>query len=63
MDPELERYLAALVALLSLVVGFQATELWVSAGRAPLTFLVGPPVVVALVVGGVVWTLAAGAER
>ncbi|MFB6070785.1 MAG: hypothetical protein ABEJ76_07155 [Halanaeroarchaeum sp.] len=61
MDPRLERYLAAIVVLQSVTVGYLATILWATAERVSLTFLLIPPLLVGAVVSAVVrWALNRG---
>lgn len=62
MDAELRRYLRAIVALLSLIIGFQATDLLVSGVSMSATFFVVPGIGGALV-GAVVWFLTGTLER
>lgn len=56
MDPELRRYLNAIVILLSLIIGFLATDLVVSAVSMSATFFV-VPVLGGILVWGAVWLL------
>ena len=57
MDPEFRRYLRAILILLGLIVGFQATELLVSAVSMSMTFFV-IPLIGGMLVAGAVWVLA-----
>ena len=54
MDSELRQYLSAIVILLSLIIGFQATELLVSSVSMSATFFV-VPVIGGALVGAAVW--------
>jgi len=56
MDSELRRYLRAIVILLSLIIGFQATDLVVSAVSMSVTFFI-VPVIGGIIVGSAVWSL------
>jgi hypothetical protein len=56
MDSELRRYLRAIVILLSLIIGFQATDLVVSAVSMSATFFIAP-VIGGILVAGAVWLL------
>ena len=56
MDSELRRYLSAIVVLLSLLIGLQATELVVSGVSLSATFFL-VPVLAGALVGGAVWLL------
>jgi hypothetical protein len=53
MDSELRQHLRAIIILLSLIIGFQATDLLVSAVSMSVTFFI-VPVVFAIIVGGAV---------
>jgi hypothetical protein len=57
MDGDLKRYLNAIVALLSLNIGFLATLMWVSAETVSPMFLIIPPAIGAMIFGGGVWLL------
>lgn len=54
MDPELRRYLQAMVVLQSLTVGYLLTILWTSGQSVSLAFLVVPPLLVGGVAGAAV---------
>ena len=56
MDSELRQYLRAIVILLSLIIGFQATDLVVSGVSISVTFFV-IPALVGILVAGAVWFL------
>ena len=56
MDAELRRYLRAIVILLSLIIGFQATDLMVSAVSMSATFFL-VPAIGGIIVAGAVWVL------
>ena len=62
MDPELKRYMNAIVILLSLNIGFLVTSLWVSPAVYRSDLFV-PPAIGAIVVGGFVWLLTGFIDR
>ena len=61
MDSELARYVRAIVLLLGLIVGFQATDLLVSGVSMSITFFV-VPLVGGVLVAGAAWVLAGALE-
>lgn len=52
MDTELERYLLAIVIILSLIAGLLVTQIFTSAESMSVTFWI-IPLVVGLIIGGV----------
>ena len=63
MDRHLHQYLVVIVVLLSLIVGFLVTGIWVLAESVSPLFLVVPPAVGAFVAAGLAWTIARNLER
>ena len=63
MDPHLRQYLIVIVVLLSLIVGFLVTGIWILAESPSPLILVVPPAAGGFVAAGLAWTIARNIDR